>query len=79
MNVPFVAPAGMAIPEGTKAGDPAVQSSMAMPPVGAAVLRVTVPVIFVPPLTVVGFTDTVTTETVGDGVTVSTAVLLTLL
>jgi hypothetical protein len=46
-KVPLVDPAAIVIPEGTNATVPLVHSSIAMPPAGAAVLRVTVPVVCV--------------------------------
>jgi hypothetical protein len=67
------------MPAGTKATVPVVHSSIAMPPAGAAPLRVTVPVAVVPVLTLAGLTETEESEKLAEGVTVSTAVVLTLL
>jgi len=79
VKVPVVDPAGTVMLAGTKAIVPVVHSSIAMPPAGAAALRVTVPVEDVPVVTLVGLTATEERATLGDGVTVSAAVLLTLL
>jgi hypothetical protein len=50
-----------------------------MPPAGAAVLRVTVPVADTPVVTLVGLTETEERATLADGAILSAAVLLTLL
>lgn len=70
-------PAGTVTLTGTKAAVPVVHSSTAMPPAGAAAVRVTVPVGEVPPLMLVGVTETEDRATLVAGVTVSDAVLLT--
>src|SRR5438067_2230852 len=67
----------MVTPTGTKATVPVVQSSIPMPPTGAAVLTVTVPVMVDSDLTLVGLTETETSETAAEGLIVSDAVLLT--
>jgi hypothetical protein len=77
VKVPMLDPAGTVRPMGTNAAVPVVQSSTAMPPAGAAVFRVTIPRTEVPPLILVGVTDTLETDTVVNGLTVRDAVLLT--
>ena len=75
-KVALVAPAATVTPAGTVAG--AVPESVTTaPPVGAAALRVTVPVAVLPPTTLVGFTtseDSVTGAGAPAGVTVKVAV-----
>jgi hypothetical protein len=54
VNVAFVAPAATATLVGTVAADALLERSMTAPPLGAAALRVTVPVEEAPPTTLVG-------------------------
>jgi hypothetical protein len=56
-----------------------LESETDAPPVGAAALKVTVPVDDVPAVTLVGLTETEESDAVAAGVMVSAAVLLTLL
>jgi len=73
VNVALVAPAGTETVAGTVAAEVLLDVRFTVrPPVGAALLIVTVPVELVPPVTVVGLTDT--PVTVG-AVTVRVAVL----
>jgi hypothetical protein len=58
VKVAVVEPAGTVTLVGTKAGEPFVQRKTTIPPDGAALVRVTVPVVVVPPLTLPGLTDT---------------------
>jgi hypothetical protein len=75
LNVAVLAFAAKVIEAGTLAAvELLLVSVTTTPPVGAAPVRVTVPVLEVPPVTAVGLT--VTDESAG-GLTVSTAVLLT--
>jgi hypothetical protein len=57
LNVPVVDPAGIVMLVGTNAGEPLVHSWITSPPVGAAALRVSVPVADVPPLMLLGMTE----------------------
>ena len=79
VKVAVVDPAAIVTLAGTNAAAPVVHSSTAMPPAGAAALSVTVPVDDVPPATLVGLTETEERATLANGLTVSAAVLLTLL
>jgi hypothetical protein len=77
VKVAVLDPAATVTPAGTNATVPVVHSSTAIPPAGAAALRVTVPVEDAPVVTLVGLTETEERATLADGVTVSVAVLLT--
>lgn len=79
VKVAVLDPAGIVTLVGTKAGEPLVHSAITMPPVGAAALIVTVPVAEDSLTTLVGLTETEESDTEAAGVTVSAAVLLTLL
>jgi hypothetical protein len=79
VKVAVLDPAGTVIFAGTNATAPVVHSWIASPPAGAAALKVTVPVDDVPLTTLVGVTATEERLTDVAGVTVSAAVLLTLL
>jgi hypothetical protein len=79
VKLPVVDPAAIATSVGTNATVPVVHNSTTIPPAGAAVLKVTVPVADAPVATLVGSTATEDRATVADGVTESVAVLLTLL
>ena len=72
-------PAATVTEAGTVAAVLLLESETEAPPVGAAVLNVTVPVVDVPPVTLAGLTDTEDNATVVAGVIASVAVLLTLL
>jgi hypothetical protein len=79
VKVAEVAPAGIETLVGTLVTSVLLVARVTFaPPVGAAEVRVTVPVEGVPPFTLVGFSDTDKRETAA-GVIVSVAVLLTLL
>jgi hypothetical protein len=73
-NVADVAPSGTVTLVGTKAGEPFVHRLTTRPPAGAAVFKVTVPVVETPPSTVFGATETALKAAVG--ATVSVAVML---
>jgi len=75
-KVAVVDPAGIVTPTGTNATVPVVHSSIAIPPAGAAALRVTVPVADVSLVTLVGLMDTEESPTLDDGVMLRVAVLL---
>jgi hypothetical protein len=75
-KVAEVEPAGTVTLVGTKAGDPFVHSCTAVPPAGAATLRLTVPITEFPPTTVAGETDTDVRAATWAGVTVRVEVLL---
>jgi hypothetical protein len=79
VKVAVVLPAATVTEVGTVAEAVLLESETNAPPVGAAPLRVTVPVVEAPPLTLVGFVVTETRDTLATGVTVSVVVLLTLL
>jgi len=79
VKVAALDPAGTVIFAGTNATAPVVHSSIAKPPTGATALKVTAPVDDVPLATLVGVTATEERLTDVAGVTVSAAVLLTLL
>jgi hypothetical protein len=79
VKVAVVDPAGTVTCTGTYAIVPVVHSATTMPPAGAALLRVTVPVDDVAEVTLIGLTETDERATVVFGVMVSAAVLLTLL
>jgi hypothetical protein len=64
--------------DGTVAAELLLDRAIEMPPLGAALLKVTVPVEDVPPVTLVGLSDTEDRAAAG-GVIVSAAVLLMLL
>ena len=70
-NVALVAPAATVTLAGTVAAVLLLESVTASPPAGAALVSVTVPCEAVPPVTLVGFTDTAESEAGGD--TVNTA------
>jgi hypothetical protein len=75
VKVAVVAPAPTVIDAGTVAAVVLLLVSVTtVPPVGAAPFRVTVPVLFAPPVTAVGLRDT---EDNATGFTVSVAVLVT--
>ncbi len=75
----MVDPAAIVTLAGTKATVPVVHSSITIPPVGAAALIVTVPVADAWETILVGLTETEERITLASGVTLSAAVLLTLL
>ncbi len=78
LKVAVVLPAATVTVAGTVAEVLLLESATETPPVGAAPLRVTVPVADVPPVTLVGFTAMDERETVAAaGVMVSAEVLLT--
>ena len=77
VNVAVVLPAATATVAGTVAEVLLLDKLTEIPPVGAAVLKVTVPVDELPPITLVGLSDT--DDKANVGVMVSAAVLLTLL
>ena len=79
VKVAVVDPAAMVTCTGTKATVPVVHRATAMPPAGAAALRVTVPVADVPVVTLVGLTETDERETLAEGEIMRAAVWLTLL
>ena len=76
VKVPVVDPAAIVVVAGTYATAPVVHSSITMPPAGAATLRVTVPVVDVPVVTLAGLTETEERATLASGVTVSAAVFV---
>jgi hypothetical protein len=75
VNVALELPAATVTLRGTVAAALLLDSDTTMPPVGAAPVKVTVPVEGLPPTTLVGFNDTADNATAG--VTVSGAVLFT--
>ena len=75
-NVPVVLPALIVIVAGTVAAALLVDKATTVPPVGAALARVTVPVDGLPPVTLVGLSETLDNV---NGVNVRVAVLFTLL
>jgi hypothetical protein len=77
LKVPVVDPAGIETDTGTNAGVPFVHSSTETPPASAGAARVTVPVGDVPPLTLVGLTETEERTTCPSGFILNVAVLLT--
>lgn len=77
VNVALVAPAAMVTLAGTAADVLELASETETPPLGAALVRVTVPVEDEPPATLVG--ERLTVERLAGGFTVSVAVRLTLL
>ena len=78
VKVAVVLPAATVTEAGTVAAALLLESETDTPPVGAAPLNVTVPVDEVPPVTLVGLSETDDRATlVVAGVTVSAAVLLT--
>ena len=78
VKVAVALPAGTITLAGTVAAALFLDKATEMPPLGAALLKVTVPVEDVPPVTLVGLTETEESAGAG-GVIVSAAVLLTLL
>jgi hypothetical protein len=76
VNVALVAFAATVTEAGTDADALLLDSVITAPPAGAAVVSVTVPVLLVPPVTLVGLTDTADSAAAA-GLTVSAAVLLT--
>jgi len=76
-KVTLVPPGATVTVDGTVADALSLDSETEMPPLGAALLKVTVPVEDVPPVTLVGLRDTDDSAT--EGVMVSAVVLLTLL
>jgi hypothetical protein len=79
VNVAVLLPAATVTDAGTVAEALLLESETARPPVGAAALKVTVPVDDAPLVTLAGLTETEESDTVVAGVMVSAAVLLTLL
>jgi hypothetical protein len=77
VNVAVVLPARTVTVAGTVAAALFLDKATEIPPLGAALVKVTVPVEEVPPVTLVGLTET--DESAAAGVMVSAAVLLTLL
>jgi len=79
VNVALVAPAGTVTLAGTVAAAELSESDTAAPPLGAAALKVTVPVEELPPTTLVGLSDTVESvaAAVPDGLIVSVALCVT--
>ena len=75
VKVAVVLPAATATVAGTAAATSLLVRATEMPPVGAAVLRVTVPVDTAPRATLAGLRDT--DESAADAVMVRVAVLLT--
>ena len=75
VNSALVAPAATVTLAGTVAAALALESATLNPPAGAADVNVTVPCADVPPVTLVGLTETADSEAVG-GVTVSVAVFV---
>ncbi len=65
VNVAVVFPAVTLTVAGTVADELLLDSATEIPPAGAAELRVTVPVEELPPLTLVGFSDTALSVTAG--------------
>jgi hypothetical protein len=79
VNVALVAPAATVTLAGTCAAPVLLLDSDTLaPPLGAAPLSVTVPVEELPPVTLVGFTDTEDNDTAAAGVTVKVAVAVPL-
>ena len=76
VNVALVAFAATVTEAGTDAEALLLDSVTTVPPVGAAVVNVTVPVLLVPPVTLVGLTETADNAAAA-GLIVSVAVLLT--
>jgi hypothetical protein len=76
VNVAVVAFAATVTEAGTEADALLLDSVTTAPPAGAAVVSVTVPVLLVPPVTLVGLTDAADNAAAA-GLTVSVAVLLT--
>ena len=79
VKVAVVLPAATVTEAGTVAEPLLLESETETPPAGAAALKVTVPVEVPPLTTLVGLTETDERATLGAGVMVSVAVLLTLL
>ena len=79
VKVAVLVPAGTVTEAGTLADVLLLESETETPPVAAAALKFTVPVTDVPPVMLVGLTATDKSTAVAAGVTVSAAVLLTLL
>jgi hypothetical protein len=79
VNAVVVLPAATLTEAGTLADVLLLARATAIPPVGAALLKVTVPVAEAPPLTLVGLSATEERAALTAGVIVSVAVLLTLL
>jgi mannose/fructose-specific phosphotransferase system component IIA len=77
VNVAVLLPATTVTEAGTVAEALLLERETAAPPVGAAALKVRVPVTDVPPVTLAGFTLTDDRATLVAGVIVSAAVLLT--
>jgi hypothetical protein len=77
LKVAVVLPAATVTDTGTMAEALLLASDTETPPVGAAVLKVTVPLTAVPPVMLVGFTLTEESATLVEGVTVRAAVWLT--
>jgi len=71
-----VEPPAATVTEAFTVAEAELDRETTMPPVGAAALKVTVPVEDVPPVTLVGFRDTPDNAMAG-GVTVSETVLVT--
>ena len=77
VNVALLAPAAMVTEAGTVAEVLLLDRVTLAPPVGAAAVRVTVPVAEVPPVTLAGLTVTAERAAVAAGVMVTVPVLLT--
>jgi hypothetical protein len=77
VKVAVVLPAGTATVAGTVADVVLLDRATEIPPLGAAPVKVTVPVDEVVPVTLAGLRDT--DDSAAEGVTVSAEVLLTLL
>jgi hypothetical protein len=78
VKVALALPAATVTEAGTVAAALLLESETETPPVGAAPLSVTVPVVDVPLVTLVGLTASEDRETVAAGLMVSAAVLLEL-
>lgn len=73
VKAPVVSPAATVALGGAEAAGELLDSVTVTPPAGAAALRVTVPVDELPPVTVVGFSDTELKATAAGGLMVSEA------
>ena len=78
VNVPVVLPAATVTEAATVADALLLDNATETPPVGAAPLNVTLPVVEVPPLTLEGLIEIEERATEAAGVIASAAVLLTL-
>ena len=77
VKVPLLAPAAMLMEAGTVAEVLLLDRVTLAPPVGAAAVRVTVPVAEVPPVTLAGLTVTAERAATAAGVMVTVPALLT--